>query len=250
MQKVNLYDEIKISLYGDSLMLSSNVPHLPRGRANLVFRAASLFMEHFHIGGGVYIFINKKIPIGAGLAGGSADAAATLIGLNKIFKTNLSVDELCQMGEKLGADVPFCIKGKTSLAEGIGEKLTPLPPLPPCFILLAKPNFSISTKWVYQNLNVSNIKNRPDNAKIIEALGEKSLEKMVPYMYNVLEEVSAKKYPQINQIKAKMIEHGAIVSMMSGSGPTVFGIFTDIERAQKCKFELSKENSTFLTKPL
>ncbi|OOB79131.1 MAG: 4-(cytidine 5'-diphospho)-2-C-methyl-D-erythritol kinase, partial [Epulopiscium sp. Nuni2H_MBin003] len=189
----------------------------------------------------VFIDILKRIPVSAGLAGGSSDAGAVLIGLSKLFKTKLTKKELMRMGVKLGADVPFCILRGTALAEGIGEKLTPLPSLPYTHILIAKPNISVSTESIFKQLSLKNIKNHPDTSGIIEAIEEQNTKFIFDNMYNVLEEITAKKYPVIEQIKKEMIKNGASASMMSGSGSAVFGIFENKYKCVEAAINLKNE---------
>lgn len=234
MQTVNLHDTLNIKKTKfKSIILRSNLYYLPNDRRNLVYKAVELFCENYPIRSGLSIHINKKIPVAAGLAGGSADAAATLKGLNSMFQTGLSLEELMSLGIKLGADVPYCLLMGTALSEGIGEILNPLPPMPDCYILLVKPNVSISTKCVYKNLRLDEDKIRhPDIPSMIESLKENNLHKLASYMDNILESVTAKEYPVIENIKEIMKNRGALTSLMSGSGPTVFGIFNDQVKAE------------------
>jgi 4-diphosphocytidyl-2-C-methyl-D-erythritol kinase len=221
---------------------------------NLIYKAAKLFMDTYTITDGVQIIIDKQIPSAAGLAGGSSDAAATLKGLNLLFEQNLSTEELQTLGVRLGADVPYCIMRGTALAEGIGEKLTKLPAMPKCHILIAKPPINVSTKFVYENLHANDLKaeDHPPVDTQIEALKEENLEKLVANMGNVLERVTVPEYPVISEIKQLMLENGALGAMMSGSGPTVFGIFTSYTSAKEAyevieKSGLSKQ--IYLTTP-
>lgn len=234
MQTVNLHDTLNIKKTKfKSITLRSNLYYLPNNRRNLVYKAVELFCENYPIRSGLNIHINKKIPVAAGLAGGSADAAATLKGLNSMFQTGLSLEELMALGIKLGADVPYCLLRGTALSEGIGEILNPLPPMPDCYILLVKPNVSISTKYVYENLRIDedNIRH-PDIPSMIEALKENNIHRLASYMDNILETVTANEYPVIENIKEIMKDRGALTSLMSGSGPTVFGIFNDQTKAE------------------
>lgn len=254
MQTVNLYDTISIKKTRfNSTTIRSNLYYLPNDRRNLVYKAADLFCENLSITRGLSIHLNKKIPVAAGLAGGSADAAATLKGLNTLFQTGLSLEELMALGIKLGADVPYCLLMGTALSEGIGEILTPLPSIPSCYIVLVKPNISISTKYVYENLRLDESSTRhPDISSMINALKENDIHKLTSYMDNILETVTAKEYPIIENIKVIMKENGALASLMSGSGPTVFGIFNDHAKAEKAyKFFKSSRygKQVYLTKP-
>ncbi len=252
MQTIDLYDTINIKKTKfQSVTLRSNLYSLPTDRRNLVFKAVELFHESHPIRNGLSIYINKRIPVAAGLAGGSADAAATLKGLNQLYQTNLSLNELMNLGIKLGADVPFCLLMGTALSEGIGEILTPLTPMPDCSILLVKPDISVSTKYVYEGLHLSNRTRHPDIFAMLEALLEKDLYKLTPLLENILESVTIKEYPIIEDIKVKMKENEALTTLMSGSGPTVFGLFDNKQKAEKA-YEFFKSSpygkQVFLTR--
>lgn len=253
MQTVSLYDTIKIKASDKpGITVRNNLTFLPNDHRNLVYKAAVCFLESLNIKTGVQIMLRKKIPVAAGLAGGSADAAATLSGLNQLFQTGLSQNELRKLGVKLGADVPYCIMMGTALSEGIGEILTPLKPMPDCDILLVKPNISVSTKYVYENLKLNSGIVHPDITSMKMAIEEGNLINLTGSMDNILQTVTIKDYPVITEIKEKMLEFGALTSLMSGSGPTVFGIFSDHDLAEKA-FHYFKEaefgKQIFLTKP-
>lgn len=233
MQTINLYDQIYIrKIKRPGITIKTNLYYLPINENNLVYRAAKMLIDEFNIKQGVFINLKKFIPVSAGMAGGSSDAAATLYGLNRMFQLGLTKKQLMERGVQLGADVPYCIMRGTALAEGIGEKLTPLPPMPRCRILIAKPNVSVSTKYVYDNLDANNMEYHPDIDRVIEGLQEGDLYKTAASMENVLETVTIGRYPIISQIKEMMIHYGAINALMSGSGPTVFGIFDDESKAR------------------
>ncbi len=226
MQTINLYDTIKIKkTKTPGIRINNNLAWLPKDDRNITYKAAQLFMKHYNIQTGIYIDITKRIPVAAGLAGGSSDAAAVLIGMNKLFDTRLTKRQLMEMGLQIGADVPFCIARGTMLAEGIGEVLTPLKPLPYLHILLAKPNLSVSTAGVYKALKVDAITNHPKTDEVISAINTHDIPFVISNMGNVLEEVTIPMHKEIQTIKDKMMAYGAQGSMMSGSGPTVFGIF-------------------------
>lgn len=213
-----------------------------------------MLKDEFHIPGGISISLKKVIPVAAGMAGGSSDAAAVLFGVNKMFGLKLSMKELQERGVKLGADVPYCIMRGTALAEGIGEKLTVLPPMPKCHILIAKPPISVSTKFVYENLHANDLKpeEHPPVDAQLEALEEGDLKKLVENMGNVLERVTVPAYPVIEQIKGIMKECGALGAMMSGSGPTVFGIFENYGEAKQAYLTMKKSGLSkqiYLTTP-
>lgn len=231
MQSVALFDVITVkSLKGD-IKVTSNDNRLPTDKRNIVYKAAEYLKMKYSVKEGALINIEKTIPIAAGLAGGSADAALTLKLLNKVWNLRLSKNEILDAGKKLGSDVPFCIQGGTALAEGLGEKLTSLPGIPESLIVLAKPDVSISTKEVYEGLLLTEIRERPDIRSMMQYIDEKNLEGITACMCNVLETVTIKKCPQIEELKKKLIEYGALGSIMSGSGPTVFGVFADTASA-------------------
>ena len=239
MQTIYLYDQITITKRKESgIGLSTNLFYLPVNENNLAYRAAKLLMDEFEIRSGVDIFLEKHIPVAAGMAGGSSNAAAVLYGINRMFDLGLSMEELMKRGVSLGADVPYCIMRGTVLAEGIGEILTPLPPMPRCQIVVAKPPVSVSTKMVYEKIDSRRIVEHPDIDGIIEGLKEGDLTKIASRMGNVLEQVTVEEYPVIDKIKKLMSEGGAKGAMMSGSGPTVFGIFTEKSLAKKAALKI------------
>lgn len=234
MQTLYLYDNVTlIKKEEPGIEIESNLYFLPKDRGNIAWKAAELLMEEFNIPGGIKIILNKYIPVAAGMAGGSSNAAAVLYGMNKMYKLGLSQQELMDRGVKLGADVPYCIMRGTVLAEGIGEILSPLPPMPKCQILIAKPPVSVSTKAVYEAIDSKEIEDHPDIDGILEGLQNQDLDKIASSMGNVLEKVTIDMHPEIAQIKNCMLENGAVGAMMSGSGPTVFGLFRDRAAAQK-----------------
>ncbi|MEX0101239.1 4-(cytidine 5'-diphospho)-2-C-methyl-D-erythritol kinase, partial [Clostridium butyricum] len=237
MQTIDLFDIIKIfSLDEDTIIINSNSEDIPVDSSNIMYKAASLIKQEFNIKKGIEIYIDKNIPVAAGMAGGSSNAAAVLVGLNKLWNLNLSKDKLKEMGLQLGADVPFCIEGEASLAENIGEKLTNIEGLSQdAFILVCKPELFVSTKEVYDAIDSKIIKKRPDNKLLIRLLKENNIELLSKSMYNVLESVTKEKYPVINEIEKIMINNTALGAMMSGSGPTVFGLYNNEEDAEKCK---------------
>lgn len=239
MQTIYLYDQITITKRKESgIGLSTNLFYLPVNENNLAYRAAKLLMDEFEIRSGVDIFLEKHIPVAAGMAGGSSNAAAVLYGINRMFDLGLSMEELMKRGVSLGADVPYCIMRGTVLAEGIGEILTPLPPMPRCQIVVAKPPVSVSTKMVYEKIDSRRIVEHPDIDGIIEGLKEGDVTKIASSMGNVLEQVTVEEYPVIDKIKKLMNEDGAKGAMMSGSGPTVFGIFTEKSLAKKAALKI------------
>jgi 4-diphosphocytidyl-2-C-methyl-D-erythritol kinase len=227
MQSVALYDTITIRATKGEIKLTTNSLLIPTDNTNIVYKAAEYLKTKYSVKDGAVIHIEKNIPIAAGLAGGSTDAATTLKLLNKAWDLKLTKSELLDAGKKLGADVPFCINGGTALAEGLGDKLTMLGDMPDCYVLLAKPAAGLSTKLVYESLNLNEINMRPDINKIITAIQNKDINIISQNLCNVLEVASIKLLPEIQQIKQRLLENGALGSIMSGSGPTVFGIFKD-----------------------
>ena len=236
MQTVGIYDRIIIKkIPEDEIRINSNLFFLPVNENNLVYKAIMLMKNKYKLDGGIEVDLNKFIPVAAGMAGGSSDAACALFGMNRLFELNVPMRELMKLGVEIGADVPYCLMRGTALAEGIGEKLTRLPDMPFCHILIAKPPVNVSTKLVYENLDSTQIKSHPDIDGIIEAIKLKDVALVASRMGNVLESVTVPLYPVIDSIKKDMIEHGAINAMMSGSGPTVFGIFPDEQSMIACQ---------------
>lgn len=251
MQTIDLYDKLKITeIEENSILIKSNSLDIPLNEDNIMYKAVNLLKNQFNIEKGIEISIEKNIPVAAGMAGGSSNAAAVLVGLNKLWNLGLSENELKDIGLKLGADVPFCITGGSALAEGIGEELTNIKGLPEDLnILVCKPNIFVSTKEVYQSLNMDKVKRRPQNKKLIDALQKEDVKFISENMVNVLEEVTSLKYSEIGQIEDIMIKNKALGSMMSGSGPTVFGLFDNKECAIKAKEDLqAKYNQVYLVK--
>lgn len=254
MQSLELHDKLSIKKCPSAdITLHTNISSLPNDKRNLVYKAASLFLETISVKDGLDITLEKHIPIAAGLAGGSSDAAAVLKGLNEIYQTGLSSQELMKLGVRLGADVPYCILLGTALSEGIGELLTPLPPIPDCYILLVKPGVSVSTKYVYENLRLTASTVHPNIPAMLASLKEGSLESLSQNMDNLLQTVTVRDYPIIEEIKDKMLGLGALTSLMSGSGPTVFGIFRNKKQADKAYIYFREHKrygrQIFLTKP-
>ncbi len=243
MQTIDLYDIIKIDeLCSDNIIINSNSEDIPLDSNNIVYKAINLIRDTFNIKKGVKVFIQKNIPIAAGMAGGSSNAAAILVGLNKLWNLNLSEVELQRLGFKLGADVPFCISGKPALAQGVGEELSYIKGLPKDVeILICKPEIFVSTKKVYEGLDLNNIEIRPNNKQLLKYLEEEDISSLAVNMANVLESVTSKLYKEIKDIESIMIDNNALGSMMSGSGPTVFGLYRNKEEALKCKEELLKK---------
>lgn len=242
MQTIHLFDRLEMAKNSSGeISITTNLSFLPTNQNNLVYRAAELLREEFQIKDGLTINLHKHIPVAAGMAGGSTDAAAVLYGMNRMFNLGLKREELMERGVKIGADVPYCIMRGTALAEGIGEKLTALPPMVKCPVLIAKPQISVSTKFVYENLRLNDKTVHPDIDALVENIRKKDLNAVASEMGNVLETVTIPNYPVIAQIKEHMLEHGAVGAMMSGSGPTVFGLFEDGDTAVAA-YEKMKES--------
>ena len=255
MQTIGLSDELEIrKIKQPGIQVETNLYYLPTNENNLVYKAAQLLKDEFDLRDGIGIRLRKRIPVAAGMAGGSSDAAAVLWGMNQMYKLGLSRQELMDRGVKLGADVPYCVLRGTALAEGIGEKLSVLPPMPKCYILIAKPGISVSTKFVYENLHANDLRpeQHPDVDAMIRAMEKKDLGLLASRMGNVLETVTVPAYPVIDEIKRFMVEHGALGAMMSGSGPTVFGIYDTRGKARQAYRELRSRKlakQVYLTTP-
>lgn len=235
MQTVELHDDVTVTKTDTGrITLSCDRPYVPTDGHNLAIRAAEQFFTATGTACvGLHIDLVKRIPVAAGLAGGSTNAAAVLHALNELYQTGCTLDELCEIGVKLGADVPYCVRGGSMLAEGIGEQLTPLPAMPPCWAVLCKPAFSVSTAEVYAQMNGGNLSMRPDTAGMIKALETGDYDGICHRLYNVMETVTARRHAEIGQIKDILLSCGADGAVMSGSGPTTFGLFCDADKAQR-----------------
>lgn len=234
MQSIGLYDVINFNKRESDIKIYCTDPYVPCDQKNIVYKALELIKSKYNVPYGMEVDIDKRIPVAAGLAGGSTDAAAAIIAADKIWGLNMIYDDMVYAGTQVGADVPFCLKGGTALAEGIGEKMTELPSVKGVYIVLAKPPLQVSTKEVYQSLKLDEIVVRPDIDRLIKALHEGNVRYIADNMVNVLETVTVKKYPVIDEIKRIMVQFGAMGSLMSGSGPTVFGLFETHEDGEKC----------------
>ena len=253
MQTIRMYDQLDMRKSVEpGIHLTTNKKYIPVDENNLVWRAAKLMMDTCGIIEGVSIHLHKVIPVAAGMAGGSSDAAATLVGMNRLFHCGLSKEKLMELGVQIGADVPYCVLRGTALAEGIGEKLTVLPPMPDCWILIGKPGISVSTKYVYTTLDLNTDTVHPDIDGMKKALEDGNLYGITERMGNVLQDVTIPAYPEVERIKEQMKTLGAVNAMISGSGPTVFGIFDNEEKAQEACQKLWESRScqqVFLTVP-
>ena len=242
MQTIGIYDRLILTkIPEEEIRITSNLAFLPVNENNLIYKAIKLLKDEYHFPGGVSVDLNKFIPVAAGMAGGSTDAASTMFGVNRLFGLNLSMGKMMELGVRLGADVPYCVMRGTALAEGIGEKLTRITPVPHMWILIAKPQINVSTRLVYEQLDMGGIQKHPDIDGIIRAIEAQDVVRIAQSMGNVLENVTVPLYPVIETIKQDMLSHGAINAMMSGSGPTVFGIFPDEQTTLACQAFLKKE---------
>ena len=242
MQTIGIYDRLILTkIPEEEIRITSNLAFLPVNENNLIYKAIKLLKDEYHFPGGVSVDLNKFIPVAAGMAGGSTDAASTMFGVNRLFGLNLSMGKMMELGVRLGADVPYCVRRGTALAEGIGEKLTRITPVPHMWILIAKPQINVSTRLVYEQLDMGGIQKHPDIDGIIRAIEAQDVVRIAQSMGNVLENVTVPLYPVIETIKQDMLSHGAINAMMSGSGPTVFGIFPDEQTTLACQAFLKEK---------
>jgi 4-diphosphocytidyl-2-C-methyl-D-erythritol kinase len=238
MQNISLFDEVTVKKTDGDINLYCNNGHVPCNSSNTAYKAASLIIDKYNIKAGVDIIIEKRIPVAAGLAGGSTDAAGVIKAMNELFELGMSDWDMMEVGIKIGADVPFCILESTALAEGIGEVLTSLSPIEDVWCVLAKPDISISTMEVYTKLKIDEIPKHPNTLKLQEYIEKKDIHNIAQNMINVLETVTIKENPVIFDIKNIMMEFHALGSLMSGSGPTVFGVFEDKLAAERCYHRL------------
>lgn len=256
MQNLDIYDELEFTMIPReeiNISLEANRPDIPTDERNLIYKAIKMMFDEYNLTGNVHVKLIKNIPVEAGMAGGSTDCAAALHGINELFELNLSLDELMKIGVRIGADVPYCVMAKTALSEGIGEILTPVKSLLGCYVLVVKPPVNVSTKMVYTNLKANELERHPDVDGMIEALEAEDLEGVASRMENVLETVTTVLYPEIEVIKKEMKDCGALNSIMSGSGPTVFGVFLSREKADKAAETIRSKklsNEIFVTTPV
>ncbi len=241
MQTVDIWDMLTFKKCGKpDIFLSVDNKEVPAGRDNLIYKAAEILRQEYGIGEGVEIHLEKHIPIAAGMAGGSTDAAAVFHGMNELFGLSMTLKDMQKLGVKIGADVPYCLMGGTALSEGIGEKLTPLPLAPECILAVAKPEVNVSTRFVYENLHLDQLTDHPDIDGMAEAIRQGNLLGIAQRLGNVLETVTVPRYPVIGEIKRIMCQAGAENALMSGSGPTVFGIFWEMDGAKQAVEKIRK----------
>lgn len=251
MQTLDLHDEIEISIIEEGIKVVCDKDYVPVDERNIAFKAAKLLMELKDLKQGIRIDITKKIPVAAGLAGGSSDAAAVLKGMNELFALNMTTEELMEAGLKLGADVPFCIQGGTCLCEGVGEVITPLKSFKDHIVLLVKPSFGVSTKDAYGAFELDKINRHVDTAKLIKVMEEDDLKGMSYYSRNLLENVVLRRFPVLKSIKQSMQKAGSVITLMSGSGPTIYGIFAREDQAENAAKSLRKNgNEVILTRTI
>ncbi len=243
MQSINLADKVIITEERKGIKIKCNHPQVPVDNQSLVYRSAEKIIKKFGIERGVTIEIDKKIPLASGMAGGSANSATILVGINKLFNLNLSKKSLREIGEELGMDVPFCIQNGTALAYQRGEKISPLLPInPPLWIVVINPGFRISTQWAYNNLDLENVQRGRDNTKaMLAVLKEGKPQEIAKNLFNSFEGLIIKKYPEIERVKDRLINEGALGALMSGSGPAVFGIAQNEEEALQIYEKLKSE---------
>lgn len=241
MQSVDLYDVLTFEkTEAAGIVIRTNKKNIPTDQRNLIYKAADLLMQKYSITDGLRVTLEKRIPMAAGMAGGSTDAAAVFVAMNELFSLHMTQESMCELAVTIGADVPYCIVGGTVLAEGIGEKLTKLADAPACTLLIAKPSVGVSTKYVYENLHADKLRQHPDIDGMLTAICEDDLDGVAKRLGNVLETVTVKAYPVIEKLKSWMMEHGAVNALMSGSGPTVFGIYKEAQEAQRACEQLRK----------
>lgn len=241
MQTVNLYDELTFrKQQGDRVRLTTNLRSLPTDGHNLIVKTVELLRKEFGIREGLSVYLKKKIPVAAGMAGGSTDAAAAFAGMNELFGLGLTLEELQKRAVSVGADVPYCLQGGTALSEGIGEILTALPPAPRCSVIIAKPPIHVSTRFVYENLHLDSLEQHPDIDGILDSIRGGSIRGVAERLENVLETVTQKEYPVIGQIKQFLVQRGALGALMSGSGPTVFALYDRNDLAARAYEELRR----------
>ncbi|WP_027623643.1 4-(cytidine 5'-diphospho)-2-C-methyl-D-erythritol kinase [Clostridium lundense] len=251
MQNIDLYDVVRVEKGKEGINLKCSIDTIPVDNRNIAYKAAELFIKSYDIKEGVDIYIEKNIPVEAGLAGGSTDGAAVLKAMRDIFKPKVSDCELANIGVKLGADVPYCIYGGTALCEGIGEIITHLKPFRNHILVLVKPNFGVSTKEVYKEIDNKSVLNHPNIEIMIKAVENNDLKSVCSNMVNVLENVTVERYPELNFIKEEVLNFKGLGALMSGSGSTIFGFFQDMYFAQKYYDHMKlKYNQVFITRTI
>ena len=249
MQTVSLFERVTVSKKKKDITLSSNARYIPTDSKNVAVKAAMLFFEYTGIQGGAHIHIKKTVPIKAGMAGGSADAAGVIVGLDKIYETNLTRQQMCEIGAKAGSDVPFMIMGGTKRVQGVGEIIKPCPPMPKCHLVICMPDKGVSTPAAFANYDTLGEKTLVETDKLVAAMEENDIYGVAKYMANDLEKAAASEYTQ--PIKEELIQQGAIGSVMTGSGAAVFGVFDDEDKAKAAvEYFRGRVRSVFIAKPV
>lgn len=249
MQQIDLYDQLELEVIDEGIVIETNCDFLPVDAGNIAYRAAEKMIANYNINKGLKIIIEKNIPVSAGLAGGSTNAAGVIMGMNELFSLGLTRDEMMVIGGELGADVPFCILGGCAVARGIGEELESISGLKDQWILLSKPNIGVSTKEAYEGLELGEISERPDIDAMVEAIGQNDIYDLAKHLCNVFETYTLEKYPVVKEVRRKIQESGAVGVLMSGTGPTVFGIFKSYDKGLQAYKNLKKVYSqTYLVK--
>ncbi|MBR5874630.1 MAG: 4-(cytidine 5'-diphospho)-2-C-methyl-D-erythritol kinase [Oscillospiraceae bacterium] len=249
MQTVSLFERVTVSKKEKDITLSSNARYIPTDSKNVAVKAAMLFFEYTGIQGGAHIHIKKTVPIKAGMAGGSADAAGVIVGLDKIYETNLTRQQMCEIGAKAGSDVPFMIMGGTKRVQGVGEIIKPCPPMPRCYLVICMPDKGVSTPAAFANYDTLGEKTLVETDKLVAAMEENDIYGVAKYMANDLEKAAASEYTQ--PIKEELIQQGAIGSVMTGSGAAVFGVFDDEDKAKAAvEYFRGRVRSVFIAKPV
>ena len=251
MQSIDLADHVTVSTCpGKEIVVITDLPYLPKGDGNIAAKAALWFFSSVGMEPeGLAIDIQKNVPVCAGMAGGSSDGAAVLRVLRRLYMPDMTEEQLEEIGALVGSDVPYCVRGGTVLAEGRGERLTDLPPLPPCWLVVCKPSCSVSTPELFAQVRLKKLRCHPDTAGMMNALERQDLEGIARRLYNVFEDVLPRRYAEVFVIKNELLELGAMAASMTGSGPTVFGIFQDQETAAQAAGALSKQYAAYLCRP-
>lgn len=256
MQNLDIYDELEFTITPDAslnITITADKPGIPTDEHNLIYKAIAMMAETYGISGSIFVKLTKNIPVEAGMAGGSTDCATTIKAMNDLYELKLSTADMMAIGVRLGADVPYCILARTALSEGIGEVLTPVEPLADCTVLVVKPPVAVSTGMIYGNIRCEELTSHPDIDKMLEGLAEHDIHKVASTMENVMETVTSKLYPIIDDIKSAMISNGALNAIMSGSGSAVFGIYKEPDKAWLAAEHISEcelATDIFITKPI
>lgn len=249
MQALELHDDVVLEKIPQGILVQCSKPYVPSDRRNIAYKAAELMRDTYGIGEGVSIRIEKRIPVAAGLAGGSTDAAAVIHGMNRLFHLGLTLEEMMGLGLSIGADVPYCLVGGTALVSGIGERVRPLPSFAGHPVVLVKPPFGLSTKEIYGGFDLTLVKRHVETEQLLQAMEGGDLREMSTHMRNLLENVVLRKHRVLKSLKETLLRRGAVAALMSGSGPTVYGLFEDMETAANAaKAMNTNHNEVILTR--